>query len=114
MSCIQCPPQLDDELQAAIEKDQQELAGDFCRGCGYCMPCPVEIKINDCARMSLLLRRAPAASYLTPEWQEQMSKIADCLKCGLCSSRCPYELDTPGLLARNYQDYQEILNGKKL
>ena len=52
-------PQMDDELAAFIENERAELAGDFCRGCGYCMPCPAGIKINDCARMSLLLRRSP-------------------------------------------------------
>ena len=33
-------PPLDEELRAVIEKDRAELGGQFCRSCGYCMPCP--------------------------------------------------------------------------
>ena len=47
-----------------------------------------------------------------PEWQENMKKIENCLECGQCSSRCPYELDTPNLLKKNYEDYKNILAGK--
>ena len=54
------PPQMTDALAAFIEQERVSLAGDFCRGCGYCMPCPAGIEINQCARMSLLLRRSPA------------------------------------------------------
>ena len=107
-------PELTPELQQVIEKDRAELAGEFCRGCGYCMPCPVGIKINDCARMSLMIRRAPSNLQLTEEMQAQMRKIEECLHCGKCASRCPYGLDTPALLQRNWEDYQNILNGKTI
>ena len=109
LSCIDTPPEMTPERQAVIDRDKKELAGDFCRGCGYCMPCPVGIEINNCARMTLMLRRAPAAGWLTPEWQEKMGQIQQCLHCGSCSSKCPYGLDTPRLLEENYRDYQKIL-----
>ena len=99
------PPVLDAEMQKKIDKDRAELVGDFCRGCGYCMPCPAGIEINSCARMSLMLRRAPAQAWLTPAWQEKMKKIEDCIGCGQCMSKCPYGLKTPELLKKNYQDY---------
>jgi aryl-alcohol dehydrogenase-like predicted oxidoreductase len=99
------PPSLNDERNARIEHDRAELGADFCRGCGYCMPCPAGIEINNCARMSLLLRRAPLSVYLTDEWKEKMKKIEGCLHCGKCKSKCPYGLDTPELLRRNYEDF---------
>ena len=114
LSYIGNPPELTDELKAVIEKDQKELAGEFCRGCGYCMPCPAGIEINNCARMSLLLRRSPSAGHLSPEGQAKMKKIEDCLHCGHCKSMCPYGLDTPKLLEENYKDYKEVLAGKRL
>lgn len=105
-----CPPGLDERLMKEIEADRQQLSGDFCRGCGYCMPCPVGIEINNCARMSLMLRRAPQEGWLSPEWQEKMKKIEDCLHCGQCMDKCPYGLNTPELLAKNYEDYRTFLN----
>ena len=105
------PPTMTDEIRALIENDRKELAGDFCRGCGYCMPCPAGIEINNCARMSLLLRRSPSALQLTPEVQAKMKKIENCLHCNKCKSKCPYGLDTPALLAKNYEDYKQVLAG---
>ena len=106
-------PVMDDELRAVIKHDVDELSGSFCRGCGYCMPCPVGIEINNCARMSLMLRRAPSKNWLNETWQANMKKIESCLHCNKCSGKCPYGLDTPSLLAENYKDYKEILAGKK-
>lgn len=103
------PPALTEERLAYIEKEKQELAGDFCRGCGYCMPCPVGIEINNCARMSLLLRRSPAAGHLSEAGQAKMKKIEDCIECGQCAAKCPYGLDTPNLLKKNYEDYKTFL-----
>ena len=104
--------QMTDELQAVIDADRKELLGEFCRGCGYCMPCTVGIQINQCARMSQMVRRAPSASWLNDYWQKEMAKIDKCVECGLCKTRCPYELDTPKLLKKNLADYREILAGK--
>lgn len=114
LSYIDNPPAMTDELKAVIEKDRTELLGEFCRGCGYCMPCPVGIEINNSARMSLMIRRAPQAAQLTEEWQRKMMLIEKCLQCGQCKVKCPYGLDTPALLQKNLQDYKEILAGKKI
>lgn len=102
------------KLKAVIEKDRIELLGDFCRGCGYCMPCTMDITINQCARMSQMIRRAPSQNWLTDHWQKEMMKIDSCVNCYMCKTRCPYELDIPNLLRKNLKDYKEILAGKKV
>ncbi|MCI8650268.1 MAG: aldo/keto reductase [Anaerotruncus sp.] len=114
LSYIVEPPVLDEALLQVIENDRKELQGNFCRGCGYCMPCPAGIEINTCARISLLLRRSPSARWLEPKSQQMMQKIEDCLHCNQCVKKCPYGLDTPKLLEENYRDYQEVLAGKPL
>ncbi|SFH68207.1 Predicted oxidoreductase of the aldo/keto reductase family [Pseudobutyrivibrio sp. OR37] len=106
-------PEMDDEIKAYIEKERTELMGDFCRGCGYCMPCTVGIQINQCNRMSLMLRRAPSASWLSDYWQAEMEKINACVDCGKCMTHCPYELQIPTLLRKNLEDYHEVLAGNR-
>ena len=112
LSYITNPPVMTEEIKALIESDRKQLYGSFCRGCGYCMPCPAGIEINNCARMSLLLRRSPSAGHLSEAGQAKMMKIKDCLHCNACMSKCPYGLNTPELLQRNLKDYEEVLAGK--
>ncbi len=105
-------PDMTAEIRAEINRDKQQLGGNFCRGCGYCMPCPQGIQINNCARMSLMLRRAPSDNWLSEVWQNNMKQIESCINCGQCRSKCPYELDTPALLKENYADYLKVLAGE--
>ena len=112
LSFFEREPKMTDETRAVIEKDRLELLGDFCRGCGYCMPCTAGIVINQCARMSQMIRRSPSASWLSEQWQAEMLKIDSCINCGACRGRCPYELDIPKLLRKNLEDYKDILSGK--
>ena len=67
------------------------------------------IKINDCARMSLMIRRAPTDTYMNEAFQAEMEKIENCLHCGQCAEKCPYSLDTPALLEKNLIDYRRQL-----
>ena len=99
-------PRLTPELRAVIEADRKDLAGSFCRACGYCLPCAAGIDIPQAARMSALLRRSPYQPFLTDEWRAKMHKIEDCIHCNVCKSRCPYGLDTPNLLAEMLRDYE--------
>ena len=109
LACAENPPVYDDGMKAFVESERRELTGDFCRGCGYCMPCPAGIFIQDCARMSLMIRRAPVSVYMDEAHQAQMQQIKNCLHCGQCASRCPYGLDTPTLLQKNLEDYEAAL-----
>ena len=106
-------PVLDDELRAVIDRDRSELGGQFCRSCGYCMPCPQGIEIRNCARMDMLIRRSPWRPFFTPAWQEKMNKINDCVECGRCRSKCPYGLDTPKVLKYMLKDYWEFYEEHK-
>jgi len=108
------PPRLNEEMIAAIDALQKELSGSFCRGCGYCLPCPAGINIPTSARMMFLLRRSVWENFVTPAQKEEMLKIDACLHCNACASRCPYHLDTPELLARNLADYKAFLQEKGL
>ena len=112
LSYMENPPEMTEKIREIIAKDKASLAGDFCRGCGYCMPCPSGISIPDCARMSLMVRRAPSANWLGEKMQAEMKKTENCLHCGACMKKCPYSLNIPELLVKNYEDYKRILAGE--
>ncbi|MBR7187457.1 MAG: aldo/keto reductase [Clostridia bacterium] len=103
------PPVLDDTARAEIEKDRRELAGSFCRSCGYCLPCPAGIPIHNANRMTQLLLRSPWQGWITPEWQAQMEKIEDCIHCGACAKRCPYGLKPYETLRDHLAFYREFV-----
>ena len=103
---------LTDELKADIEKDKEDLGENFCRGCGYCMPCPEGINISLCARMSLWIRRFPTEPNMDEKTQKTMEETLNCIECYACVDNCPYELDIPELLKENYEDYHNVLSGK--
>ena len=96
------------EYEALIGRDRKALSGEFCRGCGYCEPCPAGIKISWCARMDKLLTRAVWQNFITDEWRAEMDKIDGCTLCGSCKLRCPYGLDCPGLVAKQLANYNEF------
>lgn len=106
-------PVMDEQLSAQIKADREQLSGNFCRSCGYCMPCPMGIEIPNAARMSQLMTRSPYKPYLTAEWQAKMHKIEDCINCRRCVAHCPYSLDTPRLLREQLQWYEAFCEAHK-
>jgi uncharacterized protein len=102
------PPLLNEAMWSIINKDRAELAGDFCRGCGYCLPCPAGIEIPMAARITLLLGRSPYGRFLEDTFKENMHRINNCIECGHCKNHCPYKLDTPNLLKRELKSYNEF------
>lgn len=103
------PIEVTDEIRELIAKDRAELVGGFCRSCGYCLPCPVGIPIQNANRMKQLLGRAVWQDYVTPEWQANMAKIDDCIQCGECAKRCPYQLKPFETLPGQLAFYREFI-----
>lgn len=102
------PPALDGSMWETIRRDREELCGNFCRGCGYCMPCPAGIDIPLQARISLMMKRSPYEDFMKESFREKMDLIDGCLNCGRCRERCPYKLDTPRLLKEELVKYYEF------
>ncbi len=110
----QNPPEDNAEIETAIAQQRRDLGGDFCRGCGYCMPCPAGIEIWTAARISFLIGRAPYENYLSDEWRDKMNLIENCIGCGHCKQHCPYGLDTPALLRRELARYRKLYEELKV
>jgi len=108
------PPVWDAAMEAEVEKDRRELGAEFCRGCGYCMPCPAGIDISLVARMELFLGRQPLQRILEEGGAAKIAAAADCAQCGECRSRCPYGLDAPELVRRNTDFFHNYMRRHNL
>lgn len=84
---------ISEEEKELIEKDRVELGKNYCRGCGYCQPCPQEISISFILRAEKqTLRRMGWSEGRVNSLKNAFAKAKTCIKCGECESRCPYEL----------------------
>jgi aryl-alcohol dehydrogenase-like predicted oxidoreductase len=106
------PPLLDDNILSVIETDKAELSGSFCRCCGYCLPCPVGIPVNNAARITFLAKRAVKEHWLSEEWQKNMRLMDQCTNCGYCKQHCPYGLDVPALLKAQQEEFFKLVAGE--
>ena len=103
-------PPSEADAAPVIAADKAQLKGNFCRNCGYCLPCPMGIRVDMVMRSYYNLRRMPVSQLMNEEWRQMMEDTKLCIGCGACSSRCPYELDPPSRLPELYEDYMEHWN----
>ena len=103
---------LDEVQRQTISQDRQRLKGNYCRACGYCLPCPAGIDIPTAARMELLLGRSDWRSLISEKNQEKMQRVENCTTCLHCAQHCPYHLNTPELLKENLTFYREFLKNQ--
>lgn len=80
-----------DERQE-LEKLAKELGSKFCRRCGYCLPCPQEIDIPTQFLMEGYYTRYDLKEWAATRYSSLPKKASDCIKCGKCETRCPYDL----------------------
>lgn len=105
------PLQWTEELEQAVAREREALQGNFCRGCGYCLPCPAKIDLPTVARMGLSSRRLPRETFASDEWREKARSVDDCIDCGKCATRCPYEIKTFQLIREQAAMYWETMRG---
>ena len=94
-----CSPLRAEEL-AAMQQIRDVLGTNFCRRCNYCQPCTAGINIS-----GALLFEGYHNRYGLQEWAKgrylAMPKTAsDCVDCGLCEERCPYQLPIRSMLKK--------------
>ena len=89
---------LADEERREIEKVAKELGDTFCRRCGYCLPCTEGIDIPTLFVMESYYSRYDLKDWAMARYKNFDKKAEDCIKCGICESRCPYELPIRDML----------------
>ena len=77
---------------AQIEQIRRELGSNFCRRCNYCAPCAVGISIPSIFLFGGYLERYGLEDWARSRYATLSKTASDCIGCGICESRCPYEL----------------------
>lgn len=84
--------------QAEIEETRGKMGNAFCRRCGYCLPCPEGIDIPSQFLFEGYLSRYDLPDWAISRYDAQSKNASDCVKCGVCETRCPYDLPIRDML----------------
>lgn len=88
-----------------IETIRRELGTQFCRRCNYCQPCTAGISISGIFVLEGYLERYGLGDWARQRYAAMDKKAGDCVGCGACEKRCPYELPIRQMLARCKQEF---------
>ena len=83
-----------------ISAIRRDLGTQFCRRCGYCAPCTVGIIIPNMFVFEGYLSRYGLADWAKGRYDAQEKTASDCIGCGVCETRCPYNLPIRDMLKR--------------
>lgn len=91
---------LNDTERDIILTEAKELGTEFCRRCGYCAPCPQGIDIPSQFLIEGYYSRYNLKDWAKERYMEFSSKASDCIECGQCETRCPYDLPIRDMLKK--------------
>lgn len=83
-----------------IDAIREELGTQFCRRCNYCQPCTAGIGISGIFVLEGYLQRYGLGDWAKARYAGMAKKAGDCIGCGACEARCPYQLPIREMLAR--------------
>lgn len=89
-----------------IERERKELGAKFCRRCSYCAPCTQGIDIPSQFVLFGYKKRYGLADWAEERYAAQAKKASDCISCGVCESRCPYDLPIAKMLAEVKEGFE--------
>ena len=92
IAAISDPAPLSDAEQAAMEQVRRQLGTHFCRRCNYCAPCTAGISIYSMFLMDGYLSRYGLEDWARQRYNAMAKTASDCVDCGVCETRCPYNL----------------------
>jgi predicted aldo/keto reductase-like oxidoreductase len=98
---------LSPEEQREIEQVRDRVGARFCRQCEYCMPCPQGVYICGVLYLEILHGLWPRDWYFS--WRyvtHSVESAANCIECGECESKCPYQLPIREMIAENLAFYE--------
>jgi len=92
---------------ADIERIRSEVGTRFCHRCGYCQPCAQGVEVWKVLLFEAQVRRFPAPMAIAMA-KEVMKQAEQCIQCGECADKCPYELPVPELISESLDHYRQF------
>lgn len=105
MEAVEDTSPLTEEELAKMQEIRQSLGNNFCRRCNYCAPCTVGINIPGVFLMQGYLDRYGLGEWATSRYMAMGAKAGDCVQCGACEPRCPYNLPIREMLKKAAQKF---------
>jgi uncharacterized protein len=100
------PNVVTDADRQQMDEYRARLGKQFCRRCEYCQPCPSGVMITPAMGYPVIAHRM-SVKVSVPWSQKAMESTQQCIECGLCVTRCPYELPIPEILKKNYDLWEK-------
>lgn len=91
---------LTEDERRVILNEAKELGTEFCRRCGYCAPCSQGIDIPVQFILEGYYTRYNLKDWAKERYSSLEKNAGDCIECGLCETRCPYDLPIMDMLKR--------------
>ena len=88
------------EEKAAFLEIRNQLGTNFCRRCNYCQPCTAGINISGCFLFDGYLQRYGLGEWAKGRYDAMPKHASDCIGCGACEARCPYNLPIRDMLKK--------------
>lgn len=98
---------LSDAEREDARKIAKALGTQFCRRCGYCGPCPVGIDIPTMFLLKGYKERYGLEKWSIDRYFGLKARAKDCIECGQCEERCPYDLPIRSMLKEVRQCFDE-------
>jgi hypothetical protein len=92
------------EERVRLQAEAEAIGPNFCRRCGYCMPCEAGIDIPTMFIFHLQYERYGMKDVIPGRYAALKAKASDCIECGLCEARCPYDLPIRARLKKVAED----------
>lgn len=100
LAAVEDPTPLSQADWAKIDEIRNTLGTEFCRRCNYCAPCTVGINIPNVFIMEGYFNRYGLQDWARVRYDSMEKRASDCIECGICETRCPYNLPIRDMLKR--------------
>jgi predicted aldo/keto reductase-like oxidoreductase len=100
--------ELTPQERQALERIRAEVGTRFCRRCGYCQPCPQEVRIPLVLNLRSFWKRFPAQRFRGDWIAGAVEGAKQCVECGECEEKCPYHLPIRDMLVENVAFYERV------